>query len=287
MKNVVIIGNGPAGVSAALYTKRAGFHTTIIGKDSGALAKSDQVENYYGFEMPISGDSLIKAGISQAKRLGVEVIQDEVTGIGYEDKFAVKTSNAAYYADGVILATGAGRTTPRIPGLEHYEGKGVSYCAVCDAFFHRGKDVAVLGCCEYALAEALELLPIAASVTIVTNGEEPISKIPPEIRVITTKISEIEGKDTLERILFEDGSTVSISGLFVAVGVAQSSDLAKKLGAQTEGRRIVVDETMATTIPGIYAAGDCTGGMLQIAKAVYEGAKAGTELIKYLRSLQT
>lgn len=285
MKNVVIIGNGPAGVSAALYTKRAGFDTTIIGKDSGALAKSDKVENYYGFELPISGEALIGSGIAQAKRLGVDVIQDEVIGIGYEDKLVVKTSNKTYYADGVILATGAGRTTPKIKGLEQYEGKGVSYCAVCDAFFYKGKDVAVLGCCEYALAEALELLPVAGSVTIVTNEVEPISKIPPDIKVITTKISEIKGKDTLENLLFEDGSTLSVSGLFVAVGVAQSSDLAKKLGAQTEGRKIVVDEMMATNIPGLYAAGDCTGGMLQIAKAVYEGAKAGTELIKYLRGL--
>ena len=283
MKNVVIIGNGPAGISAALYTKRAGFNTTIIGKDSGALAKSDKVENYYGFEMPISGGTLIETGISQAKRLGVDVIQDEVTGIGYEDKFVVKTSNAAYYADAIILATGAGRTTPKIPGLVQYEGKGVSYCAVCDAFFHRGKNVAVLGCCEYALAEALELLPVAGSVTIVTNGEEPITKIPTDIKVITSKILEIKGEDTLECIHFEDGSTLYVSGLFVAVGVAQSSDLANKLGAQTEGRRIVVDDAMATTIPGLYAAGDCTGGMLQIAKAVYEGAKAGTELIKFLR----
>jgi len=286
MKNVVIIGNGPAGVSAALYTKRAGFDTTIIGKDRGALAKSDKVENYYGFALPISGKALIESGIAQAKRLGVDIIQDEVIGIGYEEKLVVKTGNKTYPADGVIFATGAGRTTPKIKGLEQYEGKGVSYCAVCDAFFYKGKDVAVLGCCEYALAEALELLPVAGSVTLVTNEVEPISKFPPEIKVITTKIAEIKGKDTLDSLLFDDGSTLSVSGLFIAVGVAQSSDLAKKLGAQTDGRKIVVDETMASNIPGLYAAGDCTGGMLQIAKAVYEGAKAGTELIKYLRGLQ-
>lgn len=283
MSKVVIVGNGPAGISAALYTKRSGLDTVIIGKDNGALHKAHKIENYYGFEEPVSGDQLIHNGIEQAKRLGVSFEQDEVVGIEYGKGLLVKTTTGEEEADAVILATGTGRTTPKIAGLKEFEGKGISYCATCDGFFHRGKDVAVLGHSEYALAEAKALLPIVGSVTIVTNGATPIENIPAEIKVITTKIEKIQGDDFVESIEFVDGSTLAISGLFVAVGVAGSSDLAKKLGASVDGKKIVVNENMQTNIPGLYAAGDCTGGMLQISKSVYEGAKAGSQVSKYLR----
>ncbi len=283
MHEVIIVGNGPAGISAALYTQRAGIATTIIGKDSGALAKADVIENYYGFENPITGQQLISVGIAQAQRLGVRMLQDEVVSIGFEDTLTVKAAGGQHKATCVILATGAGRTTPKIKGVEAFEGKGVSYCAVCDAFFYKGKDVAVLGCCDYALSEAMELLPIAKSVTVITNGAKTTANFPPEMKVIPTPITALTGSATLESVQFQDGSNIAVSGVFVAMGVAGSSELAKKLGAEVNGRNIVVDENMATNIPGLYAAGDCTGGMLQIAKAVYEGAKAGTEVVRYIR----
>lgn len=286
MNDLVIIGKGPAGISAALYTARAGLKTTIIGKDNGALAKAEKIENYYGFENPITGNQLIADGIAQAKRIGSEVISDEVVGIGYDGNFVVKSNNGQYKAKSIIIATGSNRSAPKINGLSEFEGKGVSYCAMCDAFFYKDKDVAVLGCCEYALHEAMELLPVAKSVTLVTNGVEPIDKFPSNIIINKKEIASLEGDQTLNTIRFSDGSSISTAGLFIAVGVAGSSDLAKKLGAETKGTKIIVDENMATNIPGLYAAGDCTGGMLQIAKAVYEGAKAGVEVIKYIRSLK-
>lgn len=286
MNDLVIIGKGPAGISAALYTARAGLKTTIIGKDNGALAKAEKIENYYGFENPITGNQLIADGIAQAKRIGSEVISDEVVGIGYDGNFVVKSNNGQYKAKSIIIATGSNRSAPKINGLSEFEGKGVSYCAMCDAFFYKDKDVAVLGCCEYALHEAMELLPVAKSVTLVTNGVEPIDKFPSNIIINKKEIVSLEGDQTLNTIRFSDGSSISTAGLFIAVGVAGSSDLAKKLGAETKGTKIIVDENMATNIPGLYAAGDCTGGMLQIAKAVYEGAKAGVEVIKYIRSLK-
>ncbi|NMA84979.1 MAG: NAD(P)/FAD-dependent oxidoreductase [Epulopiscium sp.] len=286
MNDLVIIGKGPAGISAALYTARAGLKTTIIGKDNGALAKAEKIENYYGFENPITGNQLIADGIAQAKRIGSEVISDEVVGIGYDGNFVVKSNNGQYKAKSIIIATGSNRSAPKINGLSEFEGKGVSYCAMCDAFFYKDKDVAVLGCCEYALHEAMELLPVAKSVTLVTNGVEPIDKFPSNIIINKKEIASLEGDQTLNTIRFSDGSSISTAGLFIAVGVAGSSDLAKKLGAETKDTKIIVDENMATNIPGLYAAGDCTGGMLQIAKAVYEGAKAGVEVIKYIRSLK-
>lgn len=284
MPNVIIVGNGPAGISAALYTKRGGIETTIVGRDLGALKKADKIENYYGFEEPVSGEALVKSGIASAERIGCEMVTDEVIGISFEKKLTVKTKNKDYSADAVILATGAVRNVPKITGITELEGRGVSYCAVCDAFFYRGKDVCVLGSGEYALHEALELLPIVNSVTLLSNGDRVnITDFPENIKLNEKKITAIKGTDTVSGVEFEDGEILDVLGVFVAVGVASSSDLARKLGAQVDGINIAVNQQMETNIPGLYAAGDCTGGMLQIYKAVYDGGTAGTEVIKYLR----
>lgn len=284
MSSVIIIGNGPAGISTALYTTRAGIDTIVIGKDQGSLEKASEIENYYGLTEPVSGAQLVENGIKGAKRLGAEIIHDEVLNISYDDQFIVVTNSKEYRADGLVIATGSSRNTPRIKGIKEFEGLGISYCATCDAFFYRGKDVAVLGHSNYALHEAKELAATSGSVTILTNGKDPDFEITDDnISVNTKKIKEITGDDLVNGLVFEDGSSLDISGIFIALGVAGSSDLARQIGAAIDGNKILVDENMATNIPGLYAAGDCTGGLLQISKAVYEGAKAGTELSKYLR----
>lgn len=284
MSNVVIVGSGPAGISAALYTVRAGLDTTVISSGVGALAKAHAIENYYGFALPVSGEALAMSGVEQARRLGARIVEGEVTGIGFDSRLVIQTAEASYPADFVLLATGSPRTAPRIPGLGEHEGMGVSYCAVCDAFFHRGKNVAVLGEGEYALHEVKELMPVVRSVTLVTNGKTPAIEVPEGVRLDTREIAAIEGAGAVERIRFTTGGVLPVSGVFVAHGVAGSAELARKVGALTDGNRIAVDPTsMATNIPGLYAAGDCTGGMLQVAKAVYEGALAGTTIIKAAR----
>lgn len=283
MAGVWILGNGPAGVSAALYTVRAGLETTILKKDAGALAKADKIENYYGFAKPISGRELLENGTAQAERLGVRLLTQEVVGLGFGTGLEVYTAEQTHTADAVILATGSARNAPKIEGLAALEGKGVSYCAVCDAFFYRGKDVAVLGSGEYARHEVQELLSVAGSVTLLTDGTEPQADFPSAVGIQKSPVAALRGADKLESIAFRDGSELTVQGVFVACGVAGSADLAKKIGAVTQGTKIVVNDNMETNIPGLYAAGDCTGGTLQIAKAVYEGMRAGMQVVKYLR----
>ena len=283
MPNIVIIGSGPAGVSAALYAVRAGVDTTIITKGPGALDRAEKIENYYGFAQPVSGAELERRSIENAKRLGVRFVTAEAVGLTYTDKLTVETVGENYTADAVILATGASRAVPRIPGFAGMEGHGVSFCAACDAFFYRGKDVAVLGSGEYALHEVQALLPVAKSVALLTNGSPLAAQFPPEVKVHPQKVDAILGEKVVTGVQLSGGETLAVSGVFAALGVAGSTALARKIGAEVNGNRIAVDEKMQTTVPGLYAAGDCTGGLLQVAKAVYEGAQAGTEAAKALR----
>ena len=285
MANVVIIGSGPAGVSAALYTARAGMDTTVLTKGSGALARAEGIENYYGVPGPVSGAELERRGIEGARAVGVKFVETEAVGLTFTDKLTVETLSGDWPADAVILATGASRTAPPIPGLKALEGHGVSYCATCDAFFYRGKDVAVMGSGEYALHEASALLPLAKSVTLLTGGAPLTASFPSEIAVRTEKVEAILGEEAgkVTGVRLAGGEELALDGVFVALGVAGSTALARKMGAEVDGNRIVVDEHIMTTIPGLFAAGDCTGGLLQVAKAVYEGAMAGNEAAKALR----
>lgn len=283
MPNIIIIGSGPAGISAALYAVRAGADTTVLTKGPGALDRAEKIENYYGFAEPVSGAELERRSIANAKRLGVKFVAAEAVGLTYTDKLTVETLGENYPADAIILATGASRAVPRVPGLAGLEGHGVSYCAACDAFFYRGKDVAVLGSGEYALHEVQALLPVAKSVTLLANGSPLTAQFPPEVKVYPQKVDAILGEKVVTGVQLSGGETLSVSGVFVALGVAGSTALARKIGAEVDGNRIVVAANMQTTVPGLYAAGDCTGGLLQVAKAVYEGAQAATEAVKALR----
>ena len=280
MYDVIVIGSGPAGITAAIYAKRRSLSILVISKGMGALQKAEKIDNYYGFENGISGKELYENGIKQAKNLGIDFIEDEVINIEYINQFTVETVNSKYEAKAVILATGVSRNVPNIKGIKEFEGKGVSYCAVCDSFFYKGKDVAVLGDGNYAIHEFETLKPVASSVTILTNGNAMVENRDSSIEVNNKKIREFRGNTKLEEVEFEDNTIQYLNGVFIAMGTASSSDLARKIGARIENNNIVVNENMETTVPGLFACGDCTGGLLQISKAVYEGAKAGLAVLK-------
>ena len=285
MYDVIIIGAGPAGISAGLYAKRANLNVLIIYKEQAGLEKAEQIENYYGFENGITGKELYETGIRQAQNLGIDIKREEVINIQMEEKneYKIITENGTYISKAVIFATGNKKNVPKIKGIKDFEGRGVSYCAVCDGFFYRNKDISVLGNGKYAISETNELINIANSITILTDGKEEPEIRSDKVKIDTRKIREVRGDKRIEEIDFEDNSTMKTDGLFVALGVAGSAEFAKKLGIITNKDRIVVNENMETNIPGIYACGDCTGGLLQISKAVYEGAKAGLQAVRYLK----
>ena len=282
MYDVIVIGSGPAGISASIYLKRAQKNICIITDGNSALKKANEIENYYGVET-ISGEELYDIGIKQAKKLEIPIEKDEVTNISFEENFIVRTVNNEYQAKYVIIATGTNRVAPKVKGLKEFEGKGISYCAICDGFFYKDKDVAVVGSGNYAIHEAETLKPIAKSVTILTNGQKIIeNRSTSDFEVDETPIREFRGENVIKEIEFDNNSSKKIEGVFIAVGTASSIDLARKIGAVIKGNNIVTNENMQTTVRKLYACGDCTGGLLQVNKAVYEGAIAALDIIKKL-----
>lgn len=279
MTDVIIVGAGPAGISASLYAARANLKVVVFNHGQTAMTKA-KIENYYGFDEAIDGDVLFKKGIDGAKRLGVEVIDEEVVLIEYMgDQFIVKTPTQEAKAKALILAIGKKKIRPKVKNIEEFEGAGVSYCAVCDGYFFKDKTVGVIGSGEFALHEA-KYLSALANVILFTNGEDLDS----EFQTYTSKVIEVKGKNQLEEVVLEDGSTVSLDGLFVALGSAGVNDFANQLGLITSQNNFVVGLDQETNISGIFAAGDCTGGLAQIAKAVSDGAHAGIAVIKYIKS---
>lgn len=282
MIDIIIIGAGPAGISAGLYAKRANNNVLILYSGESNIEKAEKIDNYYGFENGISGKELYNIGIKQAQNIGIKVKREEVLHIELEENlFKVSTTENDYIAKAVIIATGNKKIQPNIKGIDEFEGKGVSYCAICDGFFYKNKNVVVIGNGEFAINEANILKKIANNVTILTNGlNMPKTQ---EFNVIQSKIKEIKGGLRVQKIVFEDNSYIEVDGIFIALGEAGGADFAKKMGVFTKNDSIIVDENMQTNIKGLYACGNVNGGLLQISKAVYEGAIAGLAASKYIR----
>ncbi|NLD49857.1 MAG: NAD(P)/FAD-dependent oxidoreductase [Clostridiaceae bacterium] len=290
MYDVIIIGKGPAGISASLYTVRSNLKTLIIGKDDSALGKAEKIENYFGFSEIIRGRNLLDEGEKQAARLGAEIVTNEVIAIEKKDFFEVLTPDGNYQAKAMLIATGQPLKKVRIDNLETFEGRGVSYCTTCDGFFYNNLKVGVLGNKDYVVHEAVELLAYTKDITILTNGKQleltrQYLEEAGRFNVNTREISRIDGGEFLQKIYFKDGTSEDIDGIFVAYDSPSSVEFARKLGVIVDGNAIVVDRNQQTNLEGLFAAGDCTGGFKQIATAVGQGALAGKKIIEYIRSL--
>ncbi|MCL5960955.1 MAG: NAD(P)/FAD-dependent oxidoreductase [Chloroflexi bacterium] len=292
MHDVIIVGAGPAGLSAAVYCARARLETLVIGRTHESRGrKAHLIDNYFGFPQGISGKDLIELGVDHATRFGASIVDGEVVAITPDDHFEVELANTEKLtARAIILATGVGSKPSGIPKEDQFVGKGVSYCATCDAFFYRNKRVAIIGSGNYAAKEALELLPHTREVTIFAQGQpfEFSRQLSDDLAATTVqlrpeKVTEFLGDGQLTHLKLESGEEWPVDGSFLALGTASSADFARTLGIQLEKGYIAVDQNGMTNFPGIFAAGDCIGPPLQIAKSVGDGCVAALSAVAWIR----
>lgn len=286
MHDVIVIGGGPAGASAAIYLQRSKLDVLLIMKDYGTLEKTGHIDNYWGFEDTMDGKELVVKGIDQAKRLGVKIIEEEVLDIEKDmfgdHKFDVKTDQSTYQGKTVLLATGQSKPNLRVKGFREYTGKGISFCAICDGFIYKNKKIGVVGNKKFMSEELETLANFSKDITVFTDANELTVDV--DFPVVTSKIKEIQGDEVIRKVITED-KTYDVDALFIAMGTPSANDFALRMGAIIDKNNIVVDDKFMTNIPGLFAAGDCIGGLLQIAKAVSDGAHAALALNKYVRTL--
>lgn len=298
MLDVIIIGSGPAGLCAGIYTARAGLQTLIVGilENSNAY-KAHIFENYMAFENQISGPFLMTNSKKQAERFGAKFVSREVTDISKKEDgtFSVRDSEGETYASKtVIICSGLGFKPSGIKNEKEMTGKGVSFCVTCDGPFFKNKKVAVVGSSNFAASEALELTTYTPHITIFSHGknfemQEKMEKALTERGIVlqkTQKIQAVSGEGKVEKIIFVDGTEMSVEGVFIALGIATAADFANKLGIERNGNYLIADpKTGKTNIPGVYAAGDCTGGNAQANKSAGEGCNAAISIIKSLKGI--
>lgn len=275
--DVIVIGGGPGGVSTALYAARGGLSVLLLHTGISALHRAERIQNYFG-SGEVSGKELYERGLNQARAVGVTVLEQQVTFVrADEDRFTVTAAAGEYNGSKLVLAVGAARKSVVVEGIAEYEGRGVSYCAVCDAFFYRKKRAAVIGAGDFARHEYETLSRVAGEVFLLTDGEAA----PFEANTVTKKIKRIVGGDRVTGVEFEDGEVLEVDGVFVAVGTLGAGEIAKSVGiAVDKSGAIKADEAGRTNVPGLYAVGDCTAGVKQIATAVFGGMTVGLDLVK-------
>lgn len=295
--DVIILGAGPAGLSAGIYASRAGLDCVILekGVPGGQVLTSPTIENYPGFP-EIAGMKLMENMAEHAKRY-VDIREgEEVLRVRGGDKFEVLTTSGRYISRALILATGSSHRKLDIAGEEGMTGKGVSYCATCDGFFYKGKEVIVVGGGNTALTDALHLSSLGCKVTIVHRRNQlradkhlQESVIQHKIPILwDTVVDEIVEGNEVTAVQLRDLKTGKVhtkpvSGVFVAVGEVPSSQLAAELGLDMDpGGFITVDRSFRTNVAFVYAAGDVSGGIRQIVAAVHGGAAAALSCLEDL-----
>lgn len=301
MKDLVIIGGGPAGLTAAIYGIRAGLDLVLIEKFSpgGQVVNSYEIENYPGFLEPVEGWKLMAGMEEQTRRLGAEIMSSEVLSVRKEaDAFTVSLSDGAVQARSVIIAAGASNRKLNVPGEKEFLGRGVSYCATCDGAFYKNRITVVAGGGDVALEEAFFLTRFASKVYLVHRREhfrgadilqKRVMNNEKIVPVLCTNIESINGEDgvksvSLKNALTGEKSTLQTDGVFIFIGYDPNTSFvdAELLNEQKE---IVVDMNMKTPVDGLFAAGDIrSGSKRQIVMAAADGATAALSAYEYLNS---
>ncbi len=301
MHDVIIIGTGAAGYTAAIYTQRYGLNPLLIGETPGGTAvNAYKIENYPGFP-EISGMDLMDKFRSHVESLGVEIVDARVEEVSEADGvYKVKVGDKEYQARTLILAVGTVRRKLGVPGEKEFDGKGVAYCATCDGPFYKGKTVGVVGGSDAATMAAILLTQYCPQVYLIARGDklkgEPIwidrvAKNDKIKVILQTNVIKINGDKTVTSVdldkEFAGSKKLKVDGLFIEIGAEPASELAEQLGAKlNEGRRIIVDLDQMTNRDGLYAAGDITdktGHFEQIVNSASQGARAAYSSFQYLK----
>lgn len=306
--DVVIIGGGPAGLSAGLYSARAKMSTLILEKEKtgGQISSTEEVANYPGSIEHATGPSLVARMVDQCKEFGAAIEKDEIKEVRTEDNIQVLVGEkSTYYARAIIAAPGASPRLLGVPGEKEFTGKGVSYCATCDADFFTDLEVFVLGGGDSAVEEAMFMTRFARKVTIVHRRDtlkaaksiqEKAFKNPKIEFMWHTTIEEIKGEGIVESVVFKNLQTGETTehkaaeedgtfGIFVFVGYIPQTELFKGIIDMDQAGYIKTDDNMKTNVPGIFAAGDCrVKSLRQVVTAVADGAIAAVQAEKYIEN---
>lgn len=297
ISDVIIIGSGPAGLSAAIYVVRAGLSVTVIEKEfmgTGQIADSSKVDNYLGIPA-ISGYDLGESFREHALSLGVTIEDNNVTRLTpVDDIWELELSDGSTKkARCVIYAAGCSHKKIQVENEEQYTGKGISYCAVCDGAFYKDKDVAVVGGGDTALSDALYLSDICANVYIIHRREEfrgaasLLAKLKERtnVHICTNRtVKKVEGSNNLERIILDNDTGIDVNGLFVAVGMSPQTEILKGIAELDNSGYVIAGEDCVTSARGLFVAGDVRTKILrQVITAAADGAMAATQAVQYLR----
>ena len=297
---VIIIGGGPAGLTAGLYTSRAGLESLLMerGIVGGQIINATLVENYPGFPQGISGAELGSLMHQQAVKYGLEIMTAEVTGIAQGQPYNISTTEGDFEATAIIIAAGSEYRKLGVRGEERLLGHGVSYCATCDGFFFRDQEVAVVGGGDTAITDALELTRHVKKVYVIHRRDQlragqvlqQRAFAEPKLEFIwSTVVEEALGDKVLEELKLQNvktsqHSTLKVAGVFVAVGLMPNSRSFFNIVDLDDAGYIVTEETMATSAPGIFAAGDIRrNSPRQIGAAVGDGVTAAMSAFKYVQ----
>lgn len=295
--DVIIIGAGPAGISASIYLKRANVNCLLLESEApgGLLNKIHKIENYPGFTDD-TGSILAFRMYSQVESLGIDLKIEKVINIkSTNGSYEVFTKNNTFVSKYIIIATGRTPKKLEVKNSEKYEGKGISYCAVCDGALYRNKDIAIVGGGNTAIDTANYMSNIANKIYIINRssnlradqkGQEEIKKLENVNVLYNTKLKDIIGDDTgVQGVVLEDGTEINLSGIFVCIGQTNNSAFYQNLNLKTDNRGIVVDKDLKTTANNVYACGDSISkDLYQVVTATSEGAMVASNIIKLVRS---
>ncbi len=292
--DVVILGTGPAGLQAAIHAARKKASVLVLGKETKSSLFHAHVENFCCL-FNVSGEDMLSVGRQQAMTFGAEMLAEDVLKVGPDGAvYKITTeSGVVLQSKSLVIATGTTRNKLGVTGEKELLGRGVSYCVECDANFYKGEDVAVIGSASAAVSGALTMLDYAESVHLICGKPDVTKSLEEQLNnsnVIVhenAKVKDIIGQDSVEAISLEDGSTISVKGVFIELGAKGIMELATHLGVllDDEMKYIQTNKKMETNVAGVFAAGDICGPPWQMAKAVGEGCVAGIGAAGYAKKV--